>query len=105
VGLNYSEVSMSDPADTEEKSTIRPGRDFEQEYRLSTEDAGQMLIDLGEQLRDSDELTIEGEEWVLPFAFGEPAEVEFDFEGVGQPELEIEVELVGRTGDDAPDVS
>ena len=44
------------------------------------------------------------EEWKLPFAFGEPVSLEVDFDGVGEPELEIELELPGRTDEDAPSV-
>ena len=44
------------------------------------------------------------EEWELPFAFGEPVGLEGDFDGVGEPELEIELELPGRTDEDAPSV-
>jgi len=88
-----------------EKTTIRTGREFEQEYRLDADEAGRFLIDLGEQLRDGDELTIETDEWVLPFAFGEPVELEVDFDGVGEPELDIDLELPGRTDESAPDVS
>jgi len=87
-----------------ERTTIRAGRDFEQEFRLDAAEAGEFLIALGEQLRDDDELTIATEEWELPFAFGEPVELEIDFEGVGEPELEIELELPGRTDESAPDV-
>lgn len=99
---------MTEPdsdADTEtERTTIRSGRDFEQEYRLDASEAGQFLIDVGEQLRDDSELTIVDEEWELPFAFGTPVEVEIDFEGVGEQELELEVRLPGRTDEKAPDV-
>jgi amphi-Trp domain-containing protein len=87
-----------------ERTTIRTGRDFEQEFRLDAAEAGEFLIALGEQLRDDDELTITTDEWELPFAFGEPVELEIDFEGVGEPELEIELELPGRTDESAPDV-
>ncbi len=87
-----------------ERTTIRTGRDFEQEYRLDASEAGEFLIKLGEQLRDEDELTIVTDEWELPFAFGEPVGLEIDFEGVGEPELEIELELPGRTDEKAPDV-
>jgi amphi-Trp domain-containing protein len=93
-------TSESDP----ERTTIRAGREFEQEYRLDASEAGEFLIDLGEQLRDDEELTIVTDEWELPFAFGEPVELEIDFEGVGEPELEIEVQLPGRTDEEAPDV-
>jgi len=90
--------------DTDERTVIRAGRDFEQEYRLDASEAGAFLIDLGEQLREGDELTIADDEWELPFAFGEPVGLEIDFDGVGEPELEIELELPGRTDEKAPDV-
>ena len=87
-----------------DRSVIRAGRDFEQEYRLDASEAGEFLIAIGEQLRDGDELTIVDDEWELPFAFGEPVELEVDFEGMGEPELEIEIELPGRTDEQAPSV-
>lgn len=87
----------------DERTTIRTGREFEQEYRLDASEAGEFLIELGEQLRD-DELTIVTDEWELPFAFGEPVELNIDFDGVGEPELEIELELPGRTDEKAPDI-
>jgi amphi-Trp domain-containing protein len=87
-----------------ERTIIRTGRDFEQEYRIDASEAGEFLIRLGEQLRDGDELTIVADEWELPFAFGEPVELEIDFDGVGEPELEIEIEIPGRTDETAPDV-
>jgi len=93
---------MTDP-DTE-RSVIRAGRDFEQEYRLDASEAGEFLIAIGEQLRDGDELTIVDDEWELPFAFGEPVELEVDFDGMGDPSLEIEIELPGRTDESAPAV-
>jgi amphi-Trp domain-containing protein len=94
----------TEPEPEDERTIIRTGRDFEQEYRLDASEAGEFLIALGEQLRDDDELTIVADEWELPFAFGEPVELEIDFEGVGEPELEIELELPGRTDERAPDV-
>lgn len=95
----------ADDTDAEtERSIIRAGRDFEQEYRLDASEAGEFLISLGEQLRDGDELTIVDDEWELPFAFGEPVELEIDFEGMGEPTLELELELPGRTDEKAPDI-
>ncbi|MFB6083568.1 MAG: amphi-Trp domain-containing protein [Halorientalis sp.] len=94
---------MVDEHETD-RTRIRTGRDFEQEYRLDADEAGRFLIALGEQLRDGDELTITTDEWELPFAFGEPVGLEVDFEGVDEPELEIELELPGRTDERAPDV-
>lgn len=99
-------MAGSEPAadpDTE-RTTIREGRDFEAAYRLDASDVGEFLVDLGTQLQDGDELTIVTDEWELPFAFGEPVELEIDFEGVDEPELEIELELPGRTDEDAPGV-
>lgn len=88
----------------DERTVIRHGREFEQEYRLSAAEAGKFLVAIGEQLQSGDELTITDEEWELPFAFGEPVELELDFDGVGDPELELEVELPGKTDESAPDV-
>jgi amphi-Trp domain-containing protein len=93
------------PEEEPERTLIRNGRDFEQEFRLDAAEAGEFLVKLGEQLQEGDELTISTDEWELPFAFGEPVELEIDFEGVGEPELEIEIELPGRTDERAPDVS
>lgn len=98
-------MSDTEPtADETDRTTIKRGREFEREYRLSAAEAGAFLIEVGEQLRDSEELTIVEEEWELPFTFGEPVELEIDFDGVGDPELEIELELPGRTDETAPDV-
>lgn len=97
-------MADSDSDNETERTEIRVGRDFEQEYRLDASEAGEFLISLGEQLRDDDELRIVGDEWELPFAFGEPVELEVDFEGMGEPELEIELELPGRTDEQAPDI-
>lgn len=98
---------MSDSTDetgSNEPTTIRSGRDFEREFRLDASEAGSFLVALGEGLRDDEELTIATDEWELPFAFGEPVFLEIDFEGVGEPTLEIELELPGRTDEKAPDV-
>jgi amphi-Trp domain-containing protein len=97
-------MTDSDSSSDDERTTIRSGREFEQEYRLSAEETGEFLIELGRQLRDDEELTIVDEEWELPFAFGEPVNMELDFDGVGEQELEIEVEIPGRSDEAAPDV-
>lgn len=98
-------MSESDTTEEQrEKTTIRTGREFEQEYRLDASEAGSFLIDLGEQLQDGEEVTLSTDEWELPFAFGEPVEMEIDFDGVGDPELEIELALPGRTDEEAPDI-
>ena len=45
-----------------------------------------------------------GDDWELPFAFGEPVELEVKYEGVDEPELEIELELPGRTDESGPEI-
>lgn len=87
-----------------DRATIRSGRDFEQTYRLDASEAGAFLVELGEQLQRGDEVRLVTEEWELPFAFGEPATLEIDYEGVDELQLEIELELPGRTDERAPDV-
>lgn len=92
--------------ETEEPSvdTVTEGY-FEEEYYVSAEDAGEFLIALGEQFMEDTEITIEGEDWELPFAFGEPVKLDIEFDGDGEPELEIEAELSGRVESDAPDLA
>lgn len=85
-----------------ERTTIRQGRDYEETFRLGAAEAGRFLVEVGEQLQEGDELTLTTEEWELPFAFGEPVELEVDFDGFEDTELEIEVELPGRTDERAP---
>ncbi|MEZ3145339.1 amphi-Trp domain-containing protein [Halobaculum sp. MBLA0143] len=94
----------TEETESTERTVIRSGREFEREYRLSAAAAGEFLVDLGERLQSGDELTITDEEWELPFGFGEPVELEVDYDGVDDPELEIEVELPGRSDDTGPSV-
>ncbi|WP_049926567.1 amphi-Trp domain-containing protein [Halopiger goleimassiliensis] len=97
-------MTAKDTNGSDERTVIRPGRDFEREYRLDASEAGAFLVALGEQLQEGEQLTIVDDEWELPFAFGDPVEVELDFEGVGDPELEIELTLPGHSDDSAPSV-
>ena len=88
-------------------TTTREGRDFEREYRLSAAEAGEFLIQFGEQLRDDDQLTVtdDAEGWALPFGFGEPVELDVEFERTGETELETEVETPGIADDAGPTVN
>lgn len=95
---------MSESEPPTDRTVIRSGRNFEQEYRLDATEVGEFLVALGEQLRDGDELTLSDEEWELPFAFGEPIGMELDFDGMDEPELEIELEIPGRTDATAPQI-
>jgi amphi-Trp domain-containing protein len=96
-------MSGADRTD-DDRTVIRSGREFEREYRLDPAEAGEFLIAVGEQLRGDGELTLKEEEWELPFAFGGPVELEIDYDGVDDPELELELEIPGRTDERAPDV-
>ncbi|QKY20176.1 amphi-Trp domain-containing protein [Halolamina sp. CBA1230] len=94
----------TEEADEPTVETITDGY-FEEEYYVDAEDAGEFLVELGEQFDDDDEITLTGDDWELPFAFGEPVKLDIEFEGDGEPELEIEVELSGRIEDEAPELS
>jgi amphi-Trp domain-containing protein len=90
--------------DEEENDVIIDGY-FEEEFHVSSDEAGQFLGELAEQLQESNEVKVEGDGWEIPFAFGEPVEIEVQFEG-SDPELEFEIELEGGVAEDeAPNVS
>jgi amphi-Trp domain-containing protein len=99
IDAGETERTYDDGPPTADRTTIQPGRNFEDEFRLDAADAGRFLIDLGEQLRSGGELTVRTDEWELPFTFDEPVELDVEFEGVDDPELEIEVELRGKRDD------
>ena len=104
----YSHSDMPEVPDEQQEEptteTITDGY-FEEEYYVSAENVGDFLAELGEQFRTEDEITITGDGWELPFAFGEPVKLDIEFEGDGEPELEIEVELSGRIEDETPDIA
>jgi amphi-Trp domain-containing protein len=93
--------------DTNGKDEVRDltGGMFGDEFAVSAEEAGEFLVGIGEQLRENDDLTLEGDGWEIPFEFGDEVEIELDYDG-NVPELEIEVEMEGgREKDEAPTVS
>lgn len=98
------EVPDEEEAEPTTVETITDGY-FEEEYYVSAADAGAFLGELAEQFAADEEITITGDDWELPFAFGEPVKLDIEFEGDGEPELEIEVELSGRIEDDTPQLS
>lgn len=96
---------MEEDTNGEDELRDLTGGMFEEEFTVSAEEAGEFLVGLGEQLRDGDELTVEGDGWKIPFEFGEGVEIEVDYDG-NRPELELEVEMEGsREKDEAPDIS
>ncbi|MFP4174480.1 MAG: amphi-Trp domain-containing protein [Halobacteriales archaeon] len=90
---------------TDDEVRDMTGGMFEEEFTVSAEEAGDFLVGLGEELREGDEVTVEGDGWKIPFEFGDTVEIEVEYDG-NDPELEFEVELEGRTEEDeAPDIS
>ncbi|MFW5902490.1 MAG: amphi-Trp domain-containing protein [archaeon] len=87
-----------------EKKLVTEG-EMEHEVYLEREDIADFLISLGEQMKEKDEVTIETENWKIPFKYRSPVKLEIDFEGHGDRELEIEVEMKGKNEEKAPNVS
>ena len=96
-------VEIPENEENTEPAIITDGY-FEEEYYVSAEAVGDFLIELGEQFKEGEKITITGDGWELPFDFGEPVELDIEFEGDREPELEIEVELSGRVEDKTPDI-
>jgi amphi-Trp domain-containing protein len=68
---------------------------FEREYAVSASEAGAFLLDLAELLQAGRDVALDGEDWDLSFAYREPVELEIEYVGGDDPELEIELELSG----------
>ena len=97
-------AEIPEQKEAEENEVITEGY-FEEEFHVSSQEAGEFLAELAEQLQESDEVKVEGDGWEIPFTFGEPVEIEVQFEG-SDPELEFEIELEGGVAEDeAPDIS
>jgi len=86
------------------KRIIESG-DMEHEVYLEKEDLADFLIKLANQMKEQDEVTVETNEWKIPFKFRTPVKLEIDFEGNGEKELEIEVELKSKRDEEAPTIS
>ncbi|WP_188980717.1 amphi-Trp domain-containing protein [Halocalculus aciditolerans] len=98
-------AEIPDPDEPESGPDVITDGVFEQEFYLDGEQAGAFLVELGEQLQSGNEITISSAEWELPFTFEEPVELEIEFLGYGDKELEIELELRGARDEPAPHVS
>ncbi|MFP4143156.1 MAG: amphi-Trp domain-containing protein [Thermoplasmata archaeon] len=93
------------PNETEgQKRVVREG-DLEHEVYLNKEQMADFLESMAKQLREGDTLTIETENWEIPFTFRDNIELEIDFEGYGERELEIELEFKGKRDQSAPTIS
>jgi len=98
-------AEIPEQKETEEENEVITEGYFEEEFHVSSEEAGEFLAELAEQIRESDEVKVKGDGWEIPFTFGEPVEIEVQFEG-SDPELEFEIELEGGVAEDeAPDIS
>ena len=75
-----------------DQTTITDGF-FEREVQLSRADTAAFLRDLADQVERDSRLTVTTADWEIPFAFAEPIEVEVEFTGGRQDELEIELEF------------
>lgn len=84
-------ISFPDGSDPERKRIIEGF--FEREVQLSRQRTAEFLRDLADQVEDDTELTISTSEWEIPFKYREPIEVEVEFTGGRQSELEIEIEF------------
>lgn len=87
-----SENQVQFPTKEDTQPEIITNGEFEQERQVSAEQAGQFLVDLGEQLQSGTELTLGDEEWELPVSIQEPVELDIEFEGY-ENELEVELEM------------
>ncbi|MFB6103120.1 MAG: amphi-Trp domain-containing protein, partial [Haloplanus sp.] len=74
----------------------------QEEYHVSAADAGAFLIDLEECLQAGDDVTLSSTDWELPFAYRDPVELEIEYVGGPDAELEIEIELSGGDGGESP---
>jgi len=100
---------MSDPVEfpddgRSDRRTVTDGF-FEREVQLSRAETAAFLRDLADQIEAESRLTISTSEWQIPFAFGEPIEVEVEFTGGRRDELELEVEFEESGDGDGLDVS
>lgn len=77
------------PTETE---TITDGF-FEREVYLSGEETASFLRTLADAVEGDNRMTISGDDWEIPFEYGEPIEVEVEFSNRSGRELEIELEF------------
>lgn len=106
--MSLNGVKMAEiPNETEgedKKRVVKEG-DLEHEVYLNKEEIAEFLASMAKQLREGDTVTIETEDWELPFKFRDNIELDIDFEGYGERELEIEIEFKGKREDKAPSIS
>lgn len=94
---NDAESRVQFPTKEEAHPEVITEGEFEQERQVAVAQAGQFLVELGEQLQAGTDLTLADDEWELPVSIQEPVELDIEFNGYNN-ELEVEVEMdVGTT--------
>ncbi len=79
-----------------EPSTVTDGF-FEREVQLSRDQTATFLRELADQIETGTNLTVSTSDWEIPFTYDEPIEVEVEFTGGRESELEIELEFTEAT--------
>lgn len=81
------------------RSTVTDGF-FEREIHLSRAATASFLRDLADQVENDTSLTLSSQEWEIPFEYREPIEIEVEFSGGREAELEVELEFTEPRGGD-----
>lgn len=81
------------------RSTVTDGF-FEREIHLSRGATASFLRDLADQIENDTSLTLSSQEWEIPFEYREPVEIEVEFSGGREAELEVELEFTEPRGSD-----
>ncbi|MFC7082106.1 amphi-Trp domain-containing protein [Halorussus caseinilyticus] len=91
-------VNLPDDRDRQ-RTTVTDGF-FEREIHLSRQATATFLRDLADQIENDTSLTLASQEWEIPFEYREPVEVEVEFAGGREAELEVEFEFTEPRGGD-----
>ena len=86
------------PDDNERKQTTVTDGFFEREVHLSREATAAFLRDMADQIESDTSITLSSQEWEIPFEYREPIEVEVEFAGGREAELEVELEFTQPRG-------
>ncbi|WP_435177096.1 amphi-Trp domain-containing protein [Halorussus sp. AFM4] len=91
-------VNLPDDRDRQ-RTTVTDGF-FEREIHLSREATAAFLRELADQIENDTRLTLSSQDWEIPFEYREPVEVEVEFAGGREAELEVEFEFTEPRGSD-----
>ncbi|NEU55378.1 amphi-Trp domain-containing protein [Halorussus sp. MSC15.2] len=91
-------VNLPDDRDRQ-RTTVTDGF-FEREIHLSRDATASFLRELADQVENDTRLTLSSQEWEIPFEYREPVEIEVEFSGGREAELEVEFEFTEPRGGD-----